>query len=184
MGNTQCMGSIGNIRREKNISKDNGKHKADKERKIILLCSLVLSGQCPWCVTHLTVMPSEPLTLFIGSSATSTIQVFVHLKGWRPLYTNPFKFDDTLYLVSHASRGEVSWCGHRCALPIPRSHKWELCSCERPVSLSTSIMTRMHGWQVYKGTTSQRTTLTPQIANTRIQHPVRKLYTWKSPGDT
>ena len=103
---------------------------------------------------------SEPLTLFIGSSASSTIPVFVHLKGWRPLYNNPFKVDDTLYLVLHASRGEVPWCGHRCALPIPRSHKWELCSCRRPVFLSATIMTRMHGWQVYKGTNPQRTTLT------------------------
>ena len=59
---------------------------------------------------------------FIGSSASSTIPVFVHLKGWRPLYTNPFKVDDTLYLVLHASRGEVPWCGHRCALPIPRTY--------------------------------------------------------------
>ena len=27
-----------------------------------LATSLVRSRQCPWCVTHLTVMPSEPLT--------------------------------------------------------------------------------------------------------------------------
>ena len=64
-----------------------------------LATSLVPSRQCSWCVTHLTVMPSEPLTMFVGSSASSTIPVFVHLKGWRPLYTNPFKVDDTLYLV-------------------------------------------------------------------------------------
>ena len=128
-----------------------------------LATSLVPSTQCSWCVTHLTVMPSEPLTLFIGSSASSTIPVFVHLKRWRPLYTNPFKVDDTLYLVLHSSRGEVPWCGHRCALPISRSHKWELCSCGRPVLLSTSIMTRMHGWQAHKGTTPQRTTLTPLL---------------------
>ena len=29
--------------------------------------------------------------------------------------------------------------------------------------LTTSIMTRMHGWQDYKGTTPQRTTLTPLL---------------------
>ena len=43
-----------------------------------LATSLVPSRQCPWCVTHLTVMASEPLTLFIGSFASSAIPVFVH----------------------------------------------------------------------------------------------------------
>ena len=105
------------------------------------LCLIVFNNDL------LVVMSSEPLTLFVGSSASSNIPVFVHLKGWRPLCTSPFKVDDTLYLVLHARRGEVPWCGHRCALPIPRSHNWELCSCGRPVFLSTSILTRMHGWQ-------------------------------------
>ena len=41
----------------------------------------------------------SPLTLFIGSFASSALPVFVHIKGWRPLYTNPFKVGDTLYLV-------------------------------------------------------------------------------------
>ena len=101
-------------------------------------------------------------------------------RGDVPFYTNPLKVDDTLYLVLHASWGEfkyILWCSHRCALPIPRSHKWELCSCGRPVFLSTSIMTRMHGWQVYKGTTPQRTTLTPlKIMEIHDSRPVD--YRW------
>ena len=33
-------------------------------------------------------VPLEPLTFFTGSSASFAIPVFVHLEGWRPLYSN------------------------------------------------------------------------------------------------
>ena len=73
------------------------------------------------------------IDLSTGSSASFAIPVFMNLEGWRLLYSN-FIRDYWYPLLSL-----VPWCGHRCALPISWSHKWELCICGRPVFLSTSI---------------------------------------------
>ena len=73
------------------------------------------------------------IDLGTGSSASFAIPVFMNLEGWRLLYSNLIR-DHWYPLLSL-----VPWWGHRCALPIFWSHKWELCICGRPVFLSTSI---------------------------------------------
>lgn len=99
-----------------------------------LSISLPQSIPGPWCVTHLAFMPSEPLTVVVVSSASSSS--LCTLKGWRLLYTSSFEIGNTLYLVVQASWGKVPWCGHWCALPISLSHKW-VCGCGRLMLLST-----------------------------------------------
>ena len=75
-------------------------------------------------LVHLPLLPFQSLWTWMGDDFCTVI-----------LFVNA----DTLYLVWLPSRSEVPWCGHRCALPISWSHKWELCICARPVFLSTYI---------------------------------------------
>ena len=97
------------------------------------------SRQCYRCATHLAVIPFELLTLVL---VHLPLLPFQSLWTWRSddfCTVISFVITDTLYLVWLASRSEVPWWGHRCALPISWSHKWELCICGRLVFLSTSI---------------------------------------------
>ena len=97
------------------------------------------SRQCHRCATHLAVMPFELLTLVL---VHLPLLPFQSLWTWRsddPCTVISFMITDIFHLVWLASRSEVPWCGHRCALPISWSHKWELCICGRPVFLSTSV---------------------------------------------
>ena len=75
-------------------------------------------------LVHLPLLPFQSLWTWMGDDFCTVI-----------LFVNA----DTLHLVWLPSRSEVPWCGHRCALPISWSHKWELCICGRPVFLSTYI---------------------------------------------
>ena len=96
------------------------------------------SRQCYRCATHLAVMPFELLTLVLVHLPLLPFQSWT----WRGddfCTVISFVITDTLHLVWVASRSELSWCGHRRALPISWSHKWELFICGRPVFLSTSI---------------------------------------------
>ena len=80
-----------------------------------------------WAIDHV-LLPLSP-------SATS---VLMHFKEWRLLYTSRKKSGGSLNLALHASRGEILWCRHLCAIPISWSRKWGLWSSGRLVFLSTS----------------------------------------------
>ena len=97
------------------------------------------SRRCSRCATHLAVMPFELLTLVLVHLPLLPFQSLWTWRGDDFCTVISFVITDTLYLVWLASRSEVPWWGHRCALPISWSHKWELCICGRPVFLSTSI---------------------------------------------
>ena len=84
-------------------------------------------------VLHILLSAFRAVDLDTGSSASFAIPVFMKLEGWRLLYSNLIR--DYWYPLLSL----IPWCGHRCALPISWSHKWELCICGRPVFISTSI---------------------------------------------
>ena len=84
-------------------------------------------------------MPFELLTLVLANLPLLPFQSLWTCRGDDFCTVISFVITDTLYLVWLASRSEVPWCGHRCALPISWSYKWELSICGRPVFVSTSI---------------------------------------------
>ena len=108
------------------------------------------SRQCYRCATHLAVMPFELLTLVLVHLPLLPFQSLWTWRGDDICAVISYVITDTLYLVWLASRSELSWCGHRCALPISWSHNCESClsvedqcSCPHPYQ-------RCEVWQVYK----------------------------------
>ena len=110
------------------------------------------SRQCYRCATHLAIMPFELLTLVLVHLPLLPFQSLWTCRGDDFCTVISFVITDTLYLVWLASRSEVPWWGHRCALPIFGAIGESSVSVEDQCS-SPHPYQRCAVWQVYKGAT-------------------------------
>ena len=121
------------------------------------------SRQCSRCATHLAVMPFELLTLVLVHLPLLPFQSLWTWRGDDFCTVISFVITDTLYLVWLASRSQVPWWGHRCALPIFGAIGESSVSVEDQCS-SPHPYQRCAVWQAYKGATPHNTPYTIHVS--------------------